>query len=84
MQELKAVRNFHGAFHYGVGPGMVHAGLVSFVTRGAEPWSLRNRKKDCERTGLAKDHSPIEYPKVGVGEGGVEVDVDGRETQFKL
>ena len=33
FQELKAVRNFHGAFHSGIGPGLVHAGLISLVTK---------------------------------------------------
>ncbi|EGD80525.1 dehydrogenase [Salpingoeca rosetta] len=63
FDELKEVRNCHQAFHYGVGPGLVHSGLSTFITRGKEPWTLPNDKTDAERTRPAAEFKPIEYPK---------------------
>ena len=44
--ELKPVRNVHSAFHLGVGPGLIHAGLSTLITRGKEPWTIPNTKVD--------------------------------------
>lgn len=63
FDELKAVRNCHNAFHYGVLPGLMHSGISMFVTKGKEPWTLNNTKKDSERTKKASECKPIEYPK---------------------
>lgn len=41
-EELKVVRNSHAAFHGGVLAGMVHTALSCFITKGKEPWTLRN------------------------------------------
>ena len=40
--ELKACRNSHASFHSPLGlmGGMVHTALSSFITKGAEPWTL--------------------------------------------
>jgi hypothetical protein len=42
------VRNIHSAFHYGFVPGVLHAGLTSFVTKGHEPWTLKNTIPDSQ------------------------------------
>eukprot|EP00730_Choanoeca_flexa_P009187 TRINITY_DN12603_c0_g3_i1.p1 TRINITY_DN12603_c0_g3~~TRINITY_DN12603_c0_g3_i1.p1 ORF type:complete len:633 (+),score=160.83 TRINITY_DN12603_c0_g3_i1:275-1900(+) len=62
-EELKPVRNVHSAFHFGVGPGLIHAGLSTLITRGKEPWTVSNTKKDSEKTKKAAECEPIEYPK---------------------
>ena len=40
--ELKQVRNFHGGFKYGQAAGF-QSGLIGHITKGKEPWTLRNR-----------------------------------------
>lgn len=62
-KELKAVRNVHQAFHYGIGPGLAYAGLSTFITRGKEPWTLPNTKTDSAKTLPASKCEPIDYPK---------------------
>lgn len=55
-KELRAVRNYHGAFHrWGLFGGGLFSGMEEFLTKGRLPLDLRNQKKDCETTGLAKD-----------------------------
>lgn len=61
--ELKQIRNTHAAFHNGVLAGMTHTALSCFITKGAEPWTLSNTKPDADKTALAKDCTPIDYPK---------------------
>jgi len=63
MEELKETRNFHGAFKYGTAAGLVHSGLIGHITKGREPWSLRNTKTDAEKTKPAAECKPIDYPK---------------------
>ncbi|EDQ91275.1 uncharacterized protein MONBRDRAFT_23517 [Monosiga brevicollis MX1] len=63
FDELFRVRNVHNAFHYGLAPGIMHAGLATILTKGKEPWTLTNDSPDSAKTGLAADHQPIEYPK---------------------
>lgn len=62
-KELKAVRNCHGAFQFGVLPGVLYAGASAFVLRGNEPWSLVHKKRDCDYTLPAAQCQPIAYPK---------------------
>ena len=62
-EELHAVRNVHAGFSMGVGPGLVHAGLITKITRGKEPWTLSHSTKDADKTGKATDFQPIDYPK---------------------
>jgi electron-transferring-flavoprotein dehydrogenase len=62
-EELKAVRNVHSGFHFGVGPGLLHAGLSTLITRGKEPWTLKNTARDCDKTKKAADCPVLEYPK---------------------
>lgn len=63
--ELRAVRNFHPAFHKlgGLYPWMLYSGLQAFVFRGREPWTFRNAMEDWERTKPAAQCSKIDYPK---------------------
>ncbi len=63
VDELKVVRNTHGAFHYGLAAGMVHTGLSAFITKGSEPWTLGQNKRDCDATLPADMCQKIEYPK---------------------
>ncbi len=48
-------RNVKGAFKYGLIPGVVYAGLTSFIIKGREPWNLRGYKKDSLATKPIKD-----------------------------
>eukprot|EP00049_Salpingoeca_infusionum_P017811 m.354436 g.354436 ORF g.354436 m.354436 type:complete len:617 (+) comp17022_c0_seq1:285-2135(+) len=63
MDELKAVRNCHQAFHYGVAAGVAYTGISSFLLRGKEPWTLPSKGKDSDATEPASKHTPIDYPK---------------------
>jgi electron-transferring-flavoprotein dehydrogenase len=64
-EELKVVRNVHSAFHLpgGAATGMLHSALSCFVTKGAEPWTLRNTVRDADKTRPANECSEISYPK---------------------
>ena len=62
-EELKQIRNTHAAFHNGVLAGMTHTALSCFITKGNEPWTLANTVPDADKTSLAKDCNPIDYPK---------------------
>ena len=62
-KELYALRNTHAAFHYGTLAGMLHTAFSCFVSRGREPWSLRNTVPDSACTQPAKGFSDIPYPK---------------------
>lgn len=59
------MRNTHAAFHLpgGALSGMVHSGLSCMITGGKEPWTLRNKTPDADRTRPAKEFSEIAYPK---------------------
>jgi electron-transferring-flavoprotein dehydrogenase len=60
--ELKEVRNCHASFHWGTLPGMIYTALATFFTKGKEPWTLPNAVKDSNKTGLAAEAKPIDYP----------------------
>ena len=62
-KELRIIRNTHNAFHYGLGVGMIHTGLSSFITKGNEPWTLGNDTTDAEKTLPAAQSPKINYPK---------------------
>eukprot|EP00056_Hartaetosiga_gracilis_P003484 m.64040 g.64040 ORF g.64040 m.64040 type:complete len:624 (+) comp11472_c0_seq1:47-1918(+) len=62
-EELKVVRNCHQAFHFGLLPGLLHSALSTFITRGREPWTVDNQKKDAEYTRPASECQKIDYPK---------------------
>mmetsp|Transcript_26385 Transcript_26385/g.84938 ORF Transcript_26385/g.84938 Transcript_26385/m.84938 type:complete len:396 (-) Transcript_26385:147-1334(-) len=62
-EELREVRNCHTAFHKGLLPGLAHSALSTMITKGREPWTLRNTVRDSDRTKPASQCEPIEYPK---------------------
>jgi electron-transferring-flavoprotein dehydrogenase len=62
-RELEAVRNVRPAFGAGLVAGLAHSALSTFVTAGAEPWTLLHRRLDAAATEPAARHSPIDYPK---------------------
>jgi len=59
--ELKAVRNIRPGFQKGLWLGLANAGLVSYITRGKEPWTLRNHADNLALKPAAKS-TPINYP----------------------
>lgn len=46
--ELYRTRNTKGAFKWGLYGGLLYNGIVEYVTKGKEPWNLRNTKSDSE------------------------------------
>lgn len=67
-EELEEVRNVRPSFSLAPGPlglltGLAHSGLLTFVTKGKEPWTLSHNHTDAEITQNALEFSPIEYPK---------------------
>jgi electron-transferring-flavoprotein dehydrogenase len=61
--ELYQVRNCHQAFaKWGVLGGLAYSGLAAHVTKGREPWTLRDHGRDCDQTSKAADVKPKEYP----------------------
>ena len=61
-KELEQSRNFKGGFDKGLYPGLVHGFITSKFTKGKEPWSLKPKKRDSEKTEKKEAHQPIEYP----------------------
>jgi electron-transferring-flavoprotein dehydrogenase len=60
--ELRAVRNYRPAFHWGLWPALAYGALEAFVLRGKAPWTLRHRA-DHATLKKAADCKPIDYPK---------------------
>lgn len=46
--ELKAVRNYHPSFKYGLLGGCLYSGASGYVLRGKEPWTFHHSHKDSE------------------------------------
>lgn len=65
FDELRVARNSHAAFHspLGLAGGMMHTALACFITKGYEPWTLKNSMRDCDATKPADQCTEIEYPK---------------------
>jgi len=59
--ELKAVRNIRPGFQKGLWLGLANAGLVSYITRGKEPWTLRHHADHLALNPATKS-TPINYP----------------------
>jgi electron-transferring-flavoprotein dehydrogenase len=62
MKELKAVRNIRPGFHRGLLPGLVNAGIETYLTRGRAPWTLHHQA-DHDSLRPAAEAKPITYPK---------------------
>ena len=64
-KELRAVRNIRPSFNtrFGIYGGIAYTGVLYFLLRGKEPWTLKHKCKDHDSLKPAKDCSVIEYPK---------------------
>ncbi len=60
-EELKAVRNIRPGFAKGFWFGMMNAGLISYVTKGKEPWTLKHHS-DYAQLVSADKAKKIDYP----------------------
>jgi electron-transferring-flavoprotein dehydrogenase len=61
--ELKSVRNFKPAFKAGLWAGSAYSAVSAYITKGREPWTLRNTTRDVDRTLPAAQCAKIAYPK---------------------
>ena len=64
-RELRSVRNMRPAAHAGLGMwgAFLYAGVVHYVTKGREPFTLSHGGADWQRLKPAAECTPIEYPK---------------------
>ena len=60
--ELYRARNIRPGFHKGLWPGMLYAGLDTYLLRGRAPWTLHH-KPDHIQLKKASECAPIDYPK---------------------
>jgi len=60
-KELEPVRNIRPGFRKGLWLGLMNAGLVSYITRGKEPWTLKHHA-DHLALKPASEAQPIDYP----------------------
>lgn len=62
-QELHSVRNVRPSFRWGSAIGFVLAAIDTVIFRGKAPWTLHHQHPDNQTLRLAKDSTPIVYPK---------------------
>jgi len=64
-EELRSVRNMRPSAHAGIGMwgAFLYAGVVHFLTRGREPFTLTHGGADWQRLKPAAECEEIEYPK---------------------
>lgn len=62
-EELKTVRNFRLYFKHGLWAGTLLGGLELKLLKGNVPWTLHHKIKDRNTLKLAKNATPIVYPK---------------------
>lgn len=64
-EELKSVRNIRPAFNTSLGlyGGVLYTGIIYYLLRGKEPWTLKHHVPDSECLKPAVESKPIEYPK---------------------
>jgi len=62
VKELKKARNIRPGFYAGLWGGLLHAGCVSYLTRGYEPWTFKLRR-DHQQTKTKDQSQKIVYPK---------------------
>ncbi len=60
-EELQAVRNIRPGFQKGLWLGLANAGLISYITRGKEPWTMRHHADNLSLKSAA-DSKAINYP----------------------
>ncbi len=63
IEELKAIRNTHAAFEYGLAAGMMYSGFSCFISKGREPWTFKHTVRDADMTKPAAESKEIVYPK---------------------
>ena len=63
VKELYEIRNAHASFHYGLLPGMMYNAFSCFISKGREPWTLKNLIPDSKKTKKASECKVIDYPK---------------------
>ncbi|KAK3245465.1 hypothetical protein CYMTET_44966, partial [Cymbomonas tetramitiformis] len=61
--ELYKARNIRPGFHGGLLPGLINAGVDTYLFRGNAPWTLRHKRADHESLKPASECPEIEYPK---------------------
>ena len=61
-KELRAVRNIRPGFHYGLWFGLINAAIITYITRGKLPWTMKYQE-DYTTLLPADKVPPIEYPK---------------------
>ena len=61
-KELYAVRNIRPGFHYGLWFGLINAAIITYITRGKLPWTMKYQE-DYTTLLPADKAPPIEYPK---------------------
>ncbi len=61
-EELKPVRNIRPGFSKGLWFGLSNAGMISYLTRGKEPWTMKHHA-DNEVLKKAENARKIDYPK---------------------
>lgn len=62
-QELYLARNIRPAMRWGLWPGLLYAGIDTYLLRGRAPWTLKHHVPDHDTLKKAKSCQPIEYPK---------------------
>lgn len=60
--DLYPVRNIRPGFRFGLLPGLLYAGIDTYLLRGKAPWTF-SHKADYTYLKPAKDYEPIVYPK---------------------
>jgi electron-transferring-flavoprotein dehydrogenase len=60
-EELQAVRNIRPGFQKGLWLGLANAGLISYITRGKEPWTMGHHADNLSLK-FAADSKAIDYP----------------------
>ncbi|XP_074649804.1 electron transfer flavoprotein-ubiquinone oxidoreductase, mitochondrial-like [Tubulanus polymorphus] len=63
--ELNSVRNVRPSFNtpLGIYGGMFYTGVIYYLLRGREPFTLKHGKADNEKLKPASECKPIDYPK---------------------
>lgn len=61
--ELYKVRNVRPSFRWGLWPAMIYSAIDTFLFGGRAPWTLHHTHADHESLKLARDATPIDYPK---------------------
>lgn len=65
FDELNAVRNVRPSFNtpLGIYGGILYTGLVYYLLRGKEPWTLKHKHRDHDSLRPANESKVVEYPK---------------------